>query len=166
MSVAASTWMVGAATLAGSAADEFSDPKNEQTIYLMAGGLTLLGIGLIVATIWWWRTTRIEHTALAPLEVMSDRSWRSASWGDRRRRLESVRSASNGRPVVDDPHLQEIDLDALLSSMPVDFDDLRESPVSTEPSAAAAADEQVDETRDTHIDPLLRSDVVEGSDRG
>ena len=59
------------------AASDFTDPKHERLIYLAAGGLVLLGVVLTVVTVIWWRGTKGEHAALAPLEVMGDRSWTS-----------------------------------------------------------------------------------------
>ena len=56
-------------------ADDFTDPEHERLIYLAAGGLVLLGVVLAVVTVMWWRGTKGEHAALAPLEVMGDRSF-------------------------------------------------------------------------------------------
>jgi hypothetical protein len=111
-------------------AGDFSDPTNERLIYLSAAGLALVGLGLLVATILWWRRGRQEHPSLAPLEVMGTRAWAKAPEGDRRRRLEHVRlhgaETSVEEPVVVEP----VDLEALVRSVPQAFDDLRE------PSAA------------------------------
>jgi hypothetical protein len=111
-------------------AGDFSDPTNERLIYLSAAGLALVGLGLLVATILWWRRGRQEHPSLAPLEIMGTRAWAKAPEGDRRRRLEHVRlhgaEASDQQPVVAEP----VDLEALVRSVPQAFDDLRE------PSAA------------------------------
>ncbi|MEO5899976.1 MAG: hypothetical protein ABIR68_07550 [Ilumatobacteraceae bacterium] len=115
--------------LLGVVAADFTDPAHERTIYLAAGGLALLGIALLAGTIVWWRATKGEHAALAPLELMGQRSWEKAPYTDRIRRLESVRIRSEGEPV--EPGLsrsEEIDLDELLRSFQPGFDDLRDEP--------------------------------------
>jgi hypothetical protein len=126
---------------------DFSDPTNERIIYLSAAGLALLGLGLLLATIVWWRRGRQEHPALAPLEVMSARAWAKAPAGDRRRRLDRVRltgaAANEDEPVRAAP----LDLEALVRNTPQAFDDLREPgesaddvPEPTDEPAAADAE--------------------------
>ncbi|MFT3854153.1 MAG: hypothetical protein QM733_15630 [Ilumatobacteraceae bacterium] len=60
------------------AASNFTDPEHERLIWLAVGGLVLLGVLLAIATVIWWRGTKGEHAALAPLEVMGDRSFAEA----------------------------------------------------------------------------------------
>lgn len=115
----------------GVVAADFTDPAHERTIYLAAAGLVLLGVVLLVGTVVWWRGTRGEHSALAPLELMGQRSWARAPYADRVRRLESVRVRSDGDPVEPSANQsEEIDLDELLRSFQPGFDDLRDEPVS------------------------------------
>ena len=57
------------------ASSNFTDPEHERLIWLAVGGLLLLGVVLAVVTVVWWRGTKGEHAALAPLEVMGDRSF-------------------------------------------------------------------------------------------
>lgn len=52
-----------------------TDAENTRTVYLVVAILVLLAAGLAVFTWWFWRSTRREHEALAPLEVMSDRKF-------------------------------------------------------------------------------------------
>lgn len=105
---------------------DFSDPTNERIIYLSALGLALVGVALLVGTILWWRRGRQEHPALAPLEVMSGRAWAKAPEGDRRRRLDQVRLAGSGAAMSSLLVSEPVDLEALVRSVPEDFDDLRE----------------------------------------
>ena len=70
----------------GVLAEELSGAEATRRVFLTAGGLLLLGLALLIATVWWWRATRPEHPVLAPLEVMGERRW-SKSGGDERRRL-------------------------------------------------------------------------------
>lgn len=73
-------------------AAQFSDPKNARIIFMAAGGLLVLAIALVVATILWWRSSGVEPAALAPLEVMSTRQWWDGDDDSRRELLEEVRS--------------------------------------------------------------------------
>jgi hypothetical protein len=117
----------------------FADPHHARIIYAVASGLLLLGVLMIVATVWWWRSAGVEHPSLAPLEVMTDRSWLKASDGEQRRRLDGVRPASLASGEVPPP-VAEVDLSALERSEPTAFDDLRDgagvAAVAIEPVAA------------------------------
>jgi len=150
--------------LSGIVGATFSDPTNERLIYLSAIALVLIGVALLVGTILWWRRGRPEHPALAPLEVMSSRSWEKAPETERRRRLDSVRM--NGvvpeqAPIV---RADPIDLEALVRSTPQAFDDLRES-WDLAPQAAAEPPhvyevnasgevEQVAEAEEATVEPV------------
>lgn len=76
---------------AAAAQGSFDDPENARTIHLVAFALVLVAVVLSVWTVWWWRTTKSEHPALGPLEVMGSRKWRSAEPGLRRVRLDAAR---------------------------------------------------------------------------
>ena len=122
---------------------DFSDPTNERIIYLSALGLAIVGLALLVGTILWWRRGREEHPALAPLEVMSRRSWFKAPEGDRRRRLDHVRLAGSGASMAEVARSEPVDLQALVRSVPQAFDDLREpgeAPVVAEVETTFAVD--------------------------
>ena len=125
----------------GIVAGDFNDPTNERLIYLSAVGLAVIGIGLLILTIVWWRRGRQEHPALAPLEVMGARAWERAPEGERKRRVEQARSSGTviaaDEPIAAEP----LDLEALVRSVPQAFDDLREpSAVIALPPVAEAAD--------------------------
>jgi hypothetical protein len=160
-------------------ATRITDPSNERTIYIAAGGLLLLAIALAVGTRWWWRTSKVEHPALGPLEVMGTRSWWRGDWSARSRRLDAARPAG-AEPIAADA--DEVDLQAVASDAPLPFDDLADSPTAAsadlsslaellerlhaEPAAAAsdpasAAEAEVDAASEppaprAPIDPLLR----------
>ena len=126
----------------GLVAGDFNDPTNERLIYLSAAGLAIIGIGLLVGTILWWRRGRQEHPALAPLEVMGARAWVHAPEGERKRRLEHARPSGTGIAADEPIAAEPLDLEALVRSMPQAFDDLREpSEVIALPAVAEAADE-------------------------
>ena len=78
-------------------AAQFSDPKNARIILMAAGGLLVLAISLVVATVLWWRSSGIEPAALAPLEVMSSRQWWEGDDDSRRELLDEVRAQADMR---------------------------------------------------------------------
>jgi hypothetical protein len=131
----------------GVVGSDFNDPTNERLIYLSAAGLAVVGLLLLIGTILWWRRGRQEHPVLAPLEVMSTRSWEKAPESDRRRRLDQVRAVGAAAGVVEDEVVRSepVDLQALVRSVPQAFDDLRESgevAVVDEPVAEEAVSEE------------------------
>jgi len=153
------------------AASDFTDPEHERLIYLAAGGLALLGVLLTVVTVVWWRGTKGEHAALAPLEVMGDRSWNKLTHVEQTRRLETVRTRTDGdvEPAAADP----VDLDEALRSFQPGFDDLRDEPPSTpeevsEPSIEPAEVGEVAETElsdeQTEVAELAEDAEVEAPD--
>src|SRR4029079_12464926 len=82
---------------------------------------------------------RQEHPVLAPLEVMSTRSWEKAAEAERRRRLDSVRVHSVEPQQDEVVRADPVDLQALVRSVPQAFDDLREpGVVAAEPVGEAA----------------------------
>ncbi len=116
-----SAGVVPAGVLAGS----LSESEASRRVYLAAGGLALLGLLLLVGTVWWWRSTRNEHPSLAPLEVMGARRWRKAGDQERQRLVDGVRpeGAQTGPPPVEP---EPVDLAALAVGDHAGFDDLRE----------------------------------------
>lgn len=62
-------------------------------VRLVSAVLIVGGVALLVLTIWFWRTSRPEPTALAPLEVMSERAYRKSKGVDRQFLLQQVRPA-------------------------------------------------------------------------
>jgi hypothetical protein len=82
------------------------DGSNTHKLQLIAAGLGAIGLFLLVFTVWFWRSTRADHSALGPLEVMGARRWRNAPVNDQLTKLAEVRpigSAMGGadRPLVD-----------------------------------------------------------------
>ena len=60
-------------------------------VRLVSAVLIVGGIALLALTIWFWRTSRPEPTALAPLEIMSERAYRKSKGVDRQFLLHQVR---------------------------------------------------------------------------
>lgn len=169
------------------AAERFDDPENARTILLMAGGLVVLGVLVAIGTVWWWRSTEVEHPALGPLEVMSTRKWWNGDYNSRHRRLEAARPV--GAEATAAPADEPVDLQAAERSDPPHFDDLADAPAAdlglgldaaalhalmnasgagAERAASEAGEAPTDETGDATadvtpgesrapMDPLLRS---------
>jgi hypothetical protein len=74
---------------------EIDDVSATRRVQLIAGGLALLGALLIAITVWFWRSTRPDPRALAPLEEMGHRRWRRRDQIERRHRLDDVRPHLN-----------------------------------------------------------------------
>ena len=92
------------ATLCAVLAANFSDPEHARIIYLAAGGLVLMAIALVGGTVWWWRSSAVEHPALGPLEMMSTKVFRSS---DEEMRREIIEAARPGAQVVDEPEVHD-----------------------------------------------------------
>ena len=154
-------------------ADTFDDPENARIILLSAAGLVVLGALVAAGTVWWWRSSEVEHPALGPLEVMSSRSWWKGDYAARRRRLEEARptGAEPVDPLTISPS-EPVDLEASALASPQEFDDLLEFPPAMASAAvadgeleieAANPDDSVDEVAadaavpdDTAIAPVPR----------
>lgn len=83
-------------------AQELTDSEATRRVFLTVGGLLLLGLAMLIATVWWWRSTRPEHPALAPLEVMSERRWAKADGESRQSLIDARRrpvAETDGRPA-------------------------------------------------------------------
>lgn len=119
-------------------ADSFSDPHNERLILIAVGGLILLGLLMAVATVIWWRNNRIEHAALAPLEVMGERSWWKGNFAERRRRLDDARGRAREEHGTE---LGEaVDLSAAQRSFRPGFADLVEERPTTSDDGEMSGD--------------------------
>jgi hypothetical protein len=90
-----------------------------------------MAVGLVAGTLWWWRSSAVEHPALGPLEMMSTKVFRSS---DEEMRREIIEAARPGAQVVDEPEvhdefLEQLDGDAsselsFAGLMPEDVADL------------------------------------------
>ena len=117
-------------------AADLSDANADRIIYLVAAGLVLLGIGLAVATVWWWRSTRPEHPSLGPLEVMGEKRFRRSGDAERRQIIANSRPPGAQPLLAELPAPQPVDLAVLAGAVPHGFDDLRAdapAPVSPVP---------------------------------
>jgi hypothetical protein len=85
----------------GVLAQELTESEATRRVFLTAGGLALIGAALLVATVWWWRSTRPEHPVLGPLETMSDRRWRRATTDERQRMIGESRPPASAAAEPD-----------------------------------------------------------------
>ena len=68
-------------------------------VTVISAVLILGGIGLFWLTIWFWRTSRPEPEALAPLEIMSERAYMKSKGVDRVFLLNMVRPTSTSEDL-------------------------------------------------------------------
>ena len=128
-------------------ADSANDPESTRQVYLLAGGLTLLGLVLIVVTVWFWRNTRHDPELLGPLEAMGARKFARLDSRTQQQLLDSVRPP-DARPLrsagdtADAAPSEKIDLKAARSAHAAGYDDLRDVPAAA--PAALVAETGVD----------------------
>lgn len=148
-------------------ADTFDDPENARIILLSAAGLVVMGLLIAAGTVWWWRSSEVEHPALGPLEVMSSRSWWKGDYASRRRRLEEVRP--EGAELLDPPAAapsDPVDLKASALAQPQEFDDLLEFPpvVDEAPKPSVDADAENAEADDGADGAVSAAETTESGD--
>lgn len=133
------------------------DPDATRTVYAIVVALGLIGVSLVVLAIWIFRQTRPEPELLAPLERMSDRSWRKQDPVQMRRTLDDVRP-EGAEPVTRTPDPPQLD-DDFEQARPTlgRFDDLVELP-------ATADDDAVDPTDDGDAGDAPNTDDPPGDD--
>ena len=69
------------------------------SVNLIGGGLVLLGLVLLVATLAFWRAAIEDPAVLAPLEIMADRSFARADQAKRAEMLNGVRT-DGAEPII------------------------------------------------------------------
>lgn len=69
------------------------------SVNLIGGGLVILGIALLTATLAFWRSAIEDSAVLAPLEIMADRSFARADQAKRTEMLNDVRT-DGAEPII------------------------------------------------------------------
>ena len=69
------------------------------SVNLIGGGLVVLGIVLLIATLAFWRAAIEDPAVLAPLEIMADRSFARADQAKRTDMLNKVRT-DGAEPII------------------------------------------------------------------
>ena len=67
------------------------------SLQLLGLAMIAMGLALTVVTVWFWKSARPETEALAPLEIMGERQFVSASDDQKKQLLNSVRA----RPAIE-----------------------------------------------------------------
>ncbi|MGD9702186.1 MAG: hypothetical protein AB7Q42_13430 [Acidimicrobiia bacterium] len=174
--------LVGALVPSGSVAaaghptqsSSINDTASTRRVQLIAGGLVVLGIGLIGITVWFWRSTRPDPESLAPLDLMGKRRWRRLDPIEQRHRLDSVRAHLNDEaaeaarqtvppvPAPPSPVLAPLATASPSADEPVAADAGVPSPsLAPSPSivatATATGEDVPGERANVHGDPLVRA---------
>jgi hypothetical protein len=140
-------------------ADSINDASSTRKVYLLAAGLALLGIALVVMTVWFWRSTRHDPELLAPLEEMGARRFRRLDGGAQQQVLDRSRPA-DAKPMRwgvvrgEASGESEIDLRESLRTVPHGYDDLRD------PALIAVALEESDDDLAIAAEPTIAPTFV------
>ena len=118
--------------LAAQDAETVGDPESERVVLLVVIGFVALGVVLLAVTAWFWRSTKPEPVALAPLEVMGVRRFTELSAWEQQERLDAVRPPGaqperrrQPQPVEEHrPSESAVDLQQLVRETPTSFEDL------------------------------------------
>ena len=100
------TWLAGIDTRS------VGDTGSSVVVLVVALALVAAGVALAGITVWFWRSTRPDPEALAPLVVMSSKRWRLGNPIERRRALDSARPGAPVavlEPITDDSSDEAVD---------------------------------------------------------
>lgn len=117
------TWLAGIDTRS------VGDTGSSAVVLVVAVALVAAGVALTGITVWFWRSTRPDPEALAPLVVMSSKRWRLGSPIERRQALDVARPGAAVavlEPVADEPLVDEISTD---DEIPTDIEFAPDEPV-------------------------------------
>lgn len=117
------TWLAGIDTRS------VGDTGSSAVVLVVAVALVAAGVALTGITVWFWRSTRPDPEALAPLVVMSSKRWRLGSPIERRQALDVARPGAVVavlEPVADEPLVDEISTD---DEIPTDIEFAPDEPV-------------------------------------
>jgi hypothetical protein len=104
------------------------DSSATRTVYGVVIALGVIGVALLVLTIWLFRQTKPEPQLLAPLERMDDRAWRKQEPAEMRRDLDSLRP-TGARPVTREKSVPDVDAEFAQHRPTLGtFDDLQAEP--------------------------------------
>jgi hypothetical protein len=78
------------------------DPGASRLVLAIIVVLVLIGVGLAGVAVWLWRRTTPEPVALAVLETMGERRFRTGDDAERLRLLEEARGAIGAERVAPD----------------------------------------------------------------
>lgn len=142
------------------------DAGSSAVVLIVSIGLVLAGIGLTGITVWFWRSTRPDPEALAPLVVMSTKRWIASTVVERRQSLDLARPGAVVEvlePVADAGVVEGPEVDGVASDDEIPAE-IEFATVEAAPSADGLFDD-LDEDSDLYdLDPIVSSS--RGDDKG
>ncbi len=112
----------------------FDDSAASNRVLAVVAGLVVIAAVLIAVTAWFWRVSRPEHPALAPLQLIGTRRFRRSAPEARRKALAELRAPADDDGEGDDEH---VDLAALAARDLPPVDELAEPVAVAEPEEHA-----------------------------
>lgn len=117
--------------------ESVGDTGATTTVRLTVLALVVLGLALVVVTVWFWRSTEPDHPALGPLEVMSSRRFSRLSTLEQQQRLDAARPEGaeperrSRSAIAAEARARQLaaELQKLVEATPEGFDDLDVEPV-------------------------------------
>lgn len=149
----------GVTWLAGIDTRSVGDTGSSVVVLVVAMALVAAGVALTGITVWFWRSTRPDPEALAPLVVMSSKRWRLGNPIERRQALDVARPGSTVavlEPVADESLTDESRAADAVTQTPAADEVVANSEIRTEipVEIAFAPDEPVAQTADGLFDDL------------
>ena len=147
------TWLAGIDTRS------VGDTGSSVVVLVVAMALVAAGVALTGITVWFWRSTRPDPEALAPLVVMSSKRWRLGNPVERRQALDVARPGASVavlEPVADDLLVDDASADDLVTQTAVADEVVANSEIPDEIpiEIAFAPDEPVAQVVDGLFDDL------------
>lgn len=149
----------GVTWLAGIDTRSVGDTGSSVVVLVVAMALVAAGVALTGITVWFWRSTRPDPEALAPLVVMSSKRWRLGNPIERRQALDVARPGSTVavlEPVADESLTDESRAADAVTQTPAADEVVANSEIRTEipVEIAFAPDEPVAQAVDGLFDDL------------
>ena len=149
----------GVTWLAGIDTRSVGDTGSSVVVLVVAMALVAAGVALTGITVWFWRSTRPDPEALAPLVVMSSKRWRLGNPIERRQALDVARPGASVavlEPVADESLTDESRAANAVTQTPAADEVVANSEIRTEIpiESASAPDEPVAQAVDGLFDDL------------
>lgn len=149
----------GVTWLAGIDTRSVGDTGSSVVVLVVAMALVAAGVALTGITVWFWRSTRPDPEALAPLVVMSSKRWRLGNPIERRQALDVARpglTVAVLEPVADESLTDESRAADAVTQTPVADEVVANSEIRTEipVEIAFAPDDPVAQAVDGLFDDL------------
>lgn len=149
----------GVTWLAGIDTRSVGDTGSSVVVLVVAMALVAAGVALTGITVWFWRSTRPDPEALAPLVVMSSKRWRLGNPIERRQALDVARPGASVavlEPVADESLTDESRAADAVTQTPAADEVVANSEIRTEipVEIAFAPDDPVAQAVDGLFDDL------------